>query len=558
MAGALILGVGAGYFGRAAVTPDVALASNITYRPVTFEEGFVFAGRFAPDGRTIVYSADWDRQQRGVYVTSLDSLEYRLLGFPGSDLLGVSKSGDLAVLNGSAITGGNGYWRLGSLAKGSLTGGSSRAKLDGVRFADFGSDGTMAVVREKGWQSTAEYPVGQVLAEASGVGFRGAFASPRVSSSGEYVAFFDTHVPSADTVKVFNRSGKLVAESRPFHDWWALAWNPNNEIWFAASETAGSQVGIFSLDLAGKDRVVWRAPGAVTLHDISPQGDVLVSFDRGSVRTELLQGAGATPVDRSWREAGALGAHSNNHIILINGLGDSGGPLGSVYAWMPGAQQPVRIADGQGLALSPDGTKALVTTREAPIKISIVPTGAGQVETLDLGLLDFMTWAGWLPDGRLIVNAGRKGEEPAVQMMTKPGSPLEKFLPAGIVLRGVAQNLISPDGSQMAALDQQSRQMLCTIAKPSTCRPTPGVRDNDVMAGWTADGKAVIVYHREPAGTEVDRVDITTGNRTMVTMIKPLQAALSGINTVIAAPDGTLAYGYSHDASQLYVIKGLK
>ena len=36
---------------------------------MTFEDGFVFAARFAPDNRTVVYSADWDRQPRGVYVT---------------------------------------------------------------------------------------------------------------------------------------------------------------------------------------------------------------------------------------------------------------------------------------------------------------------------------------------------------------------------------------------------------------------------------------------------------------------------------------------------------
>ena len=555
---ALVLGAGAGYFGRGAPASTFAAASDVSYKPVTFEDGFVFTARFAPEGRTIVYSADWDGQPRGVYVTSLDSLEYRLLGFPGSDLLGVSKSGDLAVLSGSAITGGNSYWRSGTLMKGSMTGGSSRAEVEGVRFADFGSDGAIAVVRDVGVRSTVEYPVGHVLAEGRSIGYRGAFAGPRVSPSGEYVAFFDIHVPAAFTVKVFNKSGKLVTESRPFDDWWALAWTPKNEVWFAATETSGSQASIFSLDLSGKERVVWRAPGAITLHDISPEGDVLVSFDRGSIKSELLNGPRATPVDRSWREAGRLASLSANHTMLINGLGDSAGPRGSVYAWLPGEAQPVKIADGLGIALSPDGNKALVVANEAPLKVSVVPTGAGESQALDIGAYDSSQWAGWLPDGRLIVEVGRRDQANTVLVFPKTGGSPVQLLPDGIGLAAYGHNLVSPDGSLIAAVDSQSQLMVCTIATPAVCRRIPGAEGPDNVAGWSADGKAVVVYRREAGFARVDRLDITSGARTHVTTIKPLEAALSGIFKVIATPDGALAYAYARDASQLYVIKGLK
>ena len=556
--GALVLGAGAGYFGRGAPASKFAAASDVAYRPVTFEDGFVFTARFAPDGRTIVYSADWDKQPRGVYVTSLDSLEYRPLGFPGADLLAVSRSGDLALLTESVITGGQPYWRLGTLAKGSLTGGSSRAELEGVRFADFGSDGQMAVVREVGTRSTVEFPVGQVLSEGRAVSYRGVFAGPRVSPSGEYVAFFDIHVPAAFTVKVFNRAGKLVTESRPFADWWALAWTPNNEIWFAAAEAAGSQTAIFRLDLTGKEQVVWRAPGAITLHDISAQGDVLASFDRGSIKSEVLEDPRGTPVDRSWREAGRLAAFSANHTILINGLGDSAGPRGSVYAWLPGQAQPVKIADGLGLALSPDARKAFVVAREAPLKISIVPTGAGESQTLDIGEFDSAAWAGWLPDGRIVVEAGRRNQTTTVFLVPKTGGTPVPLLPEGIGLTPYGHNLLSPDGSIIAALDSQSQIVLCTIATPAVCRPLPGAEVQDNVAGWSADGKTVMVYRREAGLARVDRLNVTTGARTHVTTIKPLEAALSGIFKVIAAPDGALGYAYARDASQLYVIKGLK
>jgi len=556
VAGALVLGAGAGYFGRGGTEATSAAVSEVSYQPASFEDGFVFTARFAPDGRTILYSADWDRQPRGVFMTSLDNLEYRLLGFPGADLLGVSRTGELAVLNRSQITGGNSYWRLGTLAKGSMTGGSSREELEGVRFADFGSNGAMAVVREDGLRSTVEYPVGQVLAEGTVTAFRGAFAAPRVSPSGEHVAFFDIRVPSAFTVKVFNRSGALVTESQPFNDWWALAWTPANEIWFAAAEASGSQTSIFSLDLAGKERTIWRAPGAITLHDISPQGDVLASFDRGSERTELLDAPQATPVDRSWREAGRVSAFSNNHTLLISGNGDSAGPKGSVYAWLPGDAQPVRIADGAGVALSSDGKKALVVARETPLKVSIVPTGAGQPRTLDIGPVDSVTWGGWLPDGRLVIQSVRKDAGPSVSVIPEAGGAPVELLPSGITLTGA--NLISPDGSLIAAVDRQSQPVVCTIVVPAVCRPIPGAESLDNLAGWTADGTSMVTYRREAGTAKVERVDVASGRRTPVTTIHPLAAALSGFRAVYAAPDGALAYSYSRDASQLYVIKGLK
>jgi hypothetical protein len=87
------------------------------------------------------------------------------------------------------------------------------------------------------------------------------------------VAVFDARTSGALTVKIFERSGKLVVSSPPFSDWWGLAWTPANELWFAATEAGAVQTAVFGLDLHGRERVVYRAPGAFTLHDISPQGD---------------------------------------------------------------------------------------------------------------------------------------------------------------------------------------------------------------------------------------------------------------------------------------------
>ncbi|MGQ0734338.1 MAG: protein kinase domain-containing protein [Acidobacteriota bacterium] len=290
VAAALVTGWLAGSLGGRPEPTTGARAADVTYQPVTFDEGFVFAARFAQDGRTIVFSADWEQQARDVFVTSVDSPESRPLGLTGADLVGLSPSGDLAILEKSVITSGNPYRRTGTLARASLTGGAARPEVDGVAFADVARDGRMAIVRIEGDKSVLEYPAGHVLDEQPG------FFAPRVSPDGTHVAVFSgdpqRYGGAGFRVKIFERSGAVVAESRPFTDWWSLAWTPDGEVWFSATEVEGYQVALFGLDLSGRERLVFRTPGSITVHDISGQGDLLASFDQNRQRVELLEAAG--------------------------------------------------------------------------------------------------------------------------------------------------------------------------------------------------------------------------------------------------------------------------
>ena len=51
-----------------------------------------------------------------------------------------------------------------------------------------------------------------------------------------------------------------------------------SEVWFSAAQ-AGLQRRIYAVDLSGHQRLVFRAPGGVTLHDIAPDGRVLLTRD---------------------------------------------------------------------------------------------------------------------------------------------------------------------------------------------------------------------------------------------------------------------------------------
>jgi serine/threonine protein kinase len=165
------------------------------YIPLTFRRGLIRTARFAPDGQTVVYSASWDGNPSDVFVTNQASPESRALGLTGAVLLGVSSTGELAVLLNSRVTGP--FTVNGTLARVPLTGGAPREVLEGVESADWSPDGTkLAVVRSAGGQDRLEYPIDTLLYATTGW-----ISSVRISPKGDRIAFLD-HGPCAGPIMV--------------------------------------------------------------------------------------------------------------------------------------------------------------------------------------------------------------------------------------------------------------------------------------------------------------------------------------------------------------------
>jgi hypothetical protein len=536
-------------------------AADLRYQPVTFDEGFVFAARFARDGRTLVYSAEWENQPHDIFVTSMDSPDRRALGYRGADLLALAPDGALAILLDSTIPSGNPYFRRGTVARASLNGSAPKKELDFVVFADFDPDGSLAVTRwsgQAGFRPRFEWPEGHTVFEESFVTGGGGtpLPAPRIAPDGQHAAFFQFSAESM-SVKILDRSGRVVAESKSFADWWGLAWRPDSkEVWFAAAETGGRQTAMFGLDLAGHLRVLYRSP-TMTLHDVSRDGRVLASFDHYNTRIETQDGAQSAPQDLSWREGGTPVDVSPNGVVLFDQVGDSGGPKGSVYVRTPGAAEPVRISDGGGIALSPDGSEALVGTD--PKQLWIVPTAAGLPRKLERPTIAGGGRIGWLSNGRLVAEIRRTDSEPPriYAMSVKDGS-LTQVLPDGIHLRG--QRFGAPDATRIAAVDDQGRLMVCQLPATGvgTCAPMLSATPEDEVAGWSADSRSVFVYRRYPVPAKIDRIDITTGHREPAGEVHPLQAAVSGLERLFVLPNGRKVYSYARVRSELYVIEGIR
>jgi hypothetical protein len=141
-AGALLLAlVAAGIWKLGARSNSLPLPN---YHQLTFDRGLVYAARFAPDGRSIYYSASWNGQPVQLYSTLPEAPESRPLNLGNSTLFAVSAS-QLAISAGCKDR----YVGLcqGTLGLVPLAGGTPREVADSVLAADWSTDGSeMAII----------------------------------------------------------------------------------------------------------------------------------------------------------------------------------------------------------------------------------------------------------------------------------------------------------------------------------------------------------------------------------------------------------------------------
>ena len=140
-------------------------ANLAAYHLLTYRRGTIRLARFAPDGQTVVYSAAWEGRPVEVFTTRVGTPEARPVGVDGAEILGISSTGETALLLGSHQTKSQVY--SGTLARMPLVGGAPREVLESVQWADWSPDGAQfAVVRDVGGRNRLEYPIGKVLYES--------------------------------------------------------------------------------------------------------------------------------------------------------------------------------------------------------------------------------------------------------------------------------------------------------------------------------------------------------------------------------------------------------
>ena len=70
---------------------------NARYRRLTYELGTVYAARFAPDGRSVIYEAAWNGRPAQLFSTVSTSVQAQVLSAEDAHLLALSQQNELAL-----------------------------------------------------------------------------------------------------------------------------------------------------------------------------------------------------------------------------------------------------------------------------------------------------------------------------------------------------------------------------------------------------------------------------------------------------------------------------
>ncbi|MFY9549924.1 MAG: protein kinase, partial [Thermoanaerobaculia bacterium] len=327
------------------------------FHRITFQEGTVWSARFAPDGRAIVYGAAWNGGPIQIYTTRPELPESVPLALPPASVLAISASGEMAISLGARPV--TPFTTAGTLARSTLSGGEPREIAESVQSADWSPDGTsLAIARSVNGRSRIEFPIGRTLAETAS----GFFSHPRVSPRGELVAFLEHPMRGDDSgsVAVVDRDGNKRILSSGWITARGLAWSPDGtEVWFTAASVGGARA-LHAVSLSGRRRLLARVPGALTLHDVSREGRVLLALEHSREGIVGLPPGEGKERDLSWHDwSRPVDLTPDGTTLLFDETGEGGGAAYGVYLRATDGSPAVRLGDGRGLALSPDGRWAL-------------------------------------------------------------------------------------------------------------------------------------------------------------------------------------------------------
>ena len=194
-----------------------------TYRPLSFHRGAIGNARFAPDGKTILYSAAWEGKPPQIYSTRLDSPESTALPLPSADLLSISSTGKLAilVLHGTGPRRdrrGLAGRRRAARARRAPT--RPRASSSRGQVADYApGEDRLAVVRN----DQLEFPIGTVLVPASADTH--VFAV-RFLPDGKQIAYLVVKGLQDQALGIVDLAGKSRILTSGWEIITSIAWNP--------------------------------------------------------------------------------------------------------------------------------------------------------------------------------------------------------------------------------------------------------------------------------------------------------------------------------------------
>jgi eukaryotic-like serine/threonine-protein kinase len=544
--GVLALAAGGWLLGRSSTT-----RAQPKYTRLTYMQGYISNARFAKDGGTVVYSAQWNHDPLQIYSVRVEFPQSVKVDLPSATLLALSGNGDLE-LSLNPVYASN--FLHGTMAQAPMAGGTPRAQENNVISADYAPDGkTLAVVRQINRKVQLEYPAGKVIYATAGY-----VDYARVSPSGKQVAFMEHPVYGDDRgwVSVIDEAGSHKQLTKEFSAAQGVAWSRSgDEIWFTAAEQTDLQ--LYAVSFSGKQREILKTPQRTRLMDIATDGRVLLSNEQ--FRTEITGIDPATGKERrglEWFNGSIMGdiLPDGKAIVYL----EWGGPAGSFYLMtyrkLDGSA-PVALGQGAQPKFSPDGTAAAAALLSRPPQVAVNPIGTGESRHFPVGDITSTEHLAWFPDGKhVLLDGATEGQPMRTFEMDLEGGKPQPIGPADFVGAVVAQ-----DGKRIAGRNA-SGDAVVFDRETGRLQTIPGIGPEDEFQRFTEDGRALLVSSATPWEAEVYRVEVATGKRTLLQKIEPSERAgsVATVKLSYAELSKTYVYSTARILGTLYVVEGLE
>jgi len=531
------------------------------FERLTFQRGYIRGARFSPDGKDVVYSALWEGRPYEAFTMRIGDRHARSLGVANAMVVGVTASGEVALLTNVRRIRSTAFMQVGTLARVPISGGGApREILEGVWDADVSRDGRQfAIVRSPSGQQQLEYPIGKVLFKTQGY-----ISHPRISPDGTQVAFLEHPLFGDDRgyVDVVDASARVKRLAGEFSSEQGIAWTPDGrEIWFGApAPNRGIERGVWAIAVAGPLRKVVDFPENATVSDIAQDGRLLFSHESLSSGEFVASPPNGPEHDVSVLGYATWGTLSDDgKSMAFSEAGNATDKDYLVFVRRLDGSQAVEIGEGLALGITPDGRNVVALVPSQPTKMRVLPTGAGESRTVDIAPVQLDAHAvSWMPDGKEFVFLGHQGDDrPSAWRMSLDGGPPKRITKYE---GGEFWNRVSPDGRSLlqakgTGLDAQGSSGIVDIGS-GTRRPAP-LQDGDQPLSWDLDGRhAFIAQQQADAEATIYRVDLSTGTREVWKRIQPTDpAGLVALGRFFVTPSGN-AYAYSATRflSSLYVL----
>jgi Tol biopolymer transport system component len=542
-------------------TPAITVTDAAPLLPkiaqVTFRRGEIAQARFAPDG-SVVYGAAWNDQPREVFVSHRGMAEARALGIAGS-IHAVSRNGELAVSLGRKQE--FGFQASGTLARVALVGGVPRPIAKDVYEAEWSPDGKqLAIVRrsERGFQ--VEYPVGHRLYDSPSW-----LSDLRMSPDGREIAFIE-HPFVGDNygfVKVIDLYGHAERLTDDLYIALGLAWHPvTREIWYGGAPQGsekGRNISVHAVARGKKPREVFSSLGATFVHDIASDGTALIT--QQTPRRFVVSHAAGEETDRDlswldWTFPMRLSHDGKTLLFEEQGVANSG--KNTFYLRGTDGGPAVRLDEGRGRDLSSDGEHVLALSNDAPERLMMVPTGAGEVRQISVQAIDHLWTARFLDhDQAIMILGSRTGEGTRIwRMAAEGGEPRPLSDP---VIGSWFYLAVSPDGRRIAATDTNQVPYIWSLEEHAPAEPIAGTAAGDMPVHWP-DERTIYICRPDEKKSDVFAIDLETGARRFVRTMQPPDAAgVQGVFPVLfASGNESYVFGYKLLLTDLFTVSGLQ